>query len=166
VSVEPFNLLDTLMFLRAIVHTFLVSRFRHQAHLLEHEYESLAQTKVPRDKQRTAELYRLRFRATISHFLGEVEAVFGIWLIPLFIAIWSMKGFSTAVHYIDGVNYSVAIFVTVIMAMAASRPVIMFAERCLAPGGAASWRDTKRRGGSRSSRAVRFWGHSLPNLRR
>jgi hypothetical protein len=154
VSVEPFNLLDTLMFLQAIVHTFLVSRFRHQAHLLEHEYESLAQTKVPRDKQRTAELYRLRFRATISHFLGEVEAVFGIWLIPLFIAIWSMKG-------VLGGD-----LVTVIMAMAASRPVIMFAERCLAPGGAASWRDTKRRGGSRSSRAVRFWGHSLPNLRR
>src|SRR4030095_5341676 len=48
------------------------------------------------------------------------------------IAIGSMKGFSTAVHYIDGVNYSEAIFVTVIMAMAATKPVIVFAEGCLA----------------------------------
>jgi len=74
----------------------------------------------------------LRFRATVFHFLGEIEAVFGIWLIPLFIAIASMKGFSTAVHYVDGVNYAEAIFVTAIMAMAATRPVIVFAESWLA----------------------------------
>jgi hypothetical protein len=131
-SVEPFNPLGTLIFLGAIVHTFLVARFRHRAHFLEHEYQNLEQIASPRDAQRWRELYRLRFRATVFHFLGEVEAVFGIWLIPLFIAIWSMKGFSTAVHYIDGVNYSEAIFVTVIMAMAATRPVIAFAESCLA----------------------------------
>jgi hypothetical protein len=131
-SVEPFNLLGTLIFLGAIVHTFLVARFRHRAHFFEHEYQSLEQVPGPRDAQRTRELYRLRFRATVFHFLGEVEAVFGIWLIPLFIAIWSMKGFTPAVHYVDGVNYSEAIFVTVIMAMAATRPVIVFAEGCLA----------------------------------
>jgi hypothetical protein len=130
--VEPFNLLGTLIFLGAIVHTFLVARFRHRAHFFEHEYESLERIPGPRDAQRMRELYRLRFRATVFHFLGEVEAVFGIWLIPLFIAIWWMKGFSTAVHYVDGVNYSEAIFVTVIMAMAATRPVIVFAESCLA----------------------------------
>jgi hypothetical protein len=43
-----------------------------------------------------------------------------------------MKDFGTAVHYLDSVNYSEAIFVTVIMAMAATRPVIAFAEKCLA----------------------------------
>lgn len=134
-SVEPFNLLATLLFFGAIVHTFLVARFRHRAHFYQHKYESLERgPRMPGadPRQRTSQLYRLRFRATVFHFLGEVEAVFGIWLIPLFIAIWSTKGFKTAVHYVDGVNYSEAIFVTVIMAMAATRPVIVFAESCLA----------------------------------
>jgi hypothetical protein len=131
-SVEPFNVVGTVIFLGAILHTFLVARFRHRAHFYEEEYENLEWIPGPRDGLRMKELYRLRFQATIFHFLGEVEAVFGIWLIPLFIAIGSMKGFSTAVHYIDGVNYSEAIFVTVIMAMAATRPVIVFAESCLA----------------------------------
>lgn len=135
ITVEPFNLLGTLLFLGAIVHTFMVARFRHRAHALEHEYQNLErqqQIPGPGDSRRTAEIYRLRFRATIFHFLGEVEAVFGIWLIPLFLAICLMKGFATAVHYVDGVNYSEAIFVTVIMAMAATRPVIVLAESCLA----------------------------------
>lgn len=137
VSMEPFNLVATLIFLAAIVHTFMVARFRHRAHFYEHEHATLDQQPPPTGpgpelEQRRHELYRLRFRATVFHFLGEVEAVFGIWLIPLFIAIWSMKGFSTAVHYVDGVNYSEAIFVTVIMAMAATRPVIRFAEAWLA----------------------------------
>jgi hypothetical protein len=130
--VEPFNAVGTAIFLAAIVHTFLVARFRHRAHFYEEEYENLERIPGPRDALRMRELYRLRFRATTFHFLGEVEAVFGIWLIPLFVAIWSMKGFSKAVHYIDGVNYSEAIFVTVIMAMAATKPVIVFAESCLA----------------------------------
>jgi hypothetical protein len=137
VSAEPFNLIGTLIFLVAIGHTFMVARFRHRAHFYEHEYQKLDGVPLvagPEADQRRSELYRMRFRATVFHFLGEIEAVFGIWLIPLFIAIWLMKGFSTAVHYVDGVNYSEAIFVTVIMAMAATRPVILFAEGWLAKG--------------------------------
>lgn len=130
-SMEPFNLAGTLIFIAAIAHTFLVSRFRHLAHGCEGELEKLSGSVDP-DKVQLAKLDRLKFKATAFHFLGEVEAVFGIWLIPLFAAIWMMKGMSTAVAYIDGVNYSEAIFVTIIMAMASTRPVIVFAERCLA----------------------------------
>jgi hypothetical protein len=132
IDVDPFNLVGTLIFLAAIIHTFLVARFRRRAHFYEHQHAVLDHEGGQRDESQLRELDRLRFRATFFHFLGEVEAVFGIWLVPLFLTICGMKGFATAVHYIDGVNYSEAIFVTVIMVMASTRPVIVFAEECLA----------------------------------
>ncbi len=131
ISAEPFNLVGTLIFFAAIIHTFLVAKFRHIGHAAEHELAALECSDTERDETTLHQLDRLRFRATLFHFLGEVEAVFGIWLVPLFIALWVMKSFGTAVHYIDGVNYTEPIFVTVIMAMAATRPVLVFAESCL-----------------------------------
>ena len=41
------------------------------------------------------------------------------------------KGWSTFAYYIDSRNYTEPIFVVVIMAIAASRPVISFAESAL-----------------------------------
>jgi hypothetical protein len=75
---------------------------------------------------------RLQFRAQIFHFLGEVEAVFGIWLVPLFLAILLMKGWQILVSYAAGTNVAEPVFVVVVMAMAGSRPVLFFAESCLA----------------------------------
>jgi hypothetical protein len=68
----------------------------------------------------------------VFHFLGEVEAVFGIWLIPLFLAILLMKGWPTLVGYASSVNAAEPIFVVVVMAIAGSRPVLYFTENCLA----------------------------------
>ncbi len=128
---EPFNVAATAIFLLAIVHTFFVAKFRHLAHARETELETLAARSARPDNAVRARLDRLKFRATIYHFLGEVEAVFGFWLVGLFLAICAFRDFSTAVHYIDGVNYNEAIFVTVIMAIASTRPVIVFAEQIL-----------------------------------
>jgi hypothetical protein len=62
--------------------------------------------------------------------MGEVEAVFGIWLIPIFVAIITFHGWSTMV---DGnVNVADPIFVVVIMAMASSLPIIRFTEAVIA----------------------------------
>jgi hypothetical protein len=47
--------------------------------------------------------------------MGEVEAVFGVWLIPLFVAIIAFHGWSTMVDYVGNVNVADAIFVVVIM---------------------------------------------------
>jgi hypothetical protein len=41
IQAEPFNLVATLMFLGAIVHTFLASKFMLIAHRLEHQYHAL-----------------------------------------------------------------------------------------------------------------------------
>lgn len=130
---DPFNLVGTLLFLGAIIHTFLASRFLRLAHHYEHEFAAL-------DAQESEELHghpvtrkrdRLQFKAQLFHFLGEIEAVFGIWVIPLAIAMVAFQGWGTMIGYIDGVNYTEPIFVVVIMAIAGSRPVLLFAEACL-----------------------------------
>jgi hypothetical protein len=41
--------------------------------------------------------------------MGEVEAVLGIWLIPLFVAITAFHGWSTMVEYVGNVNVADAI---------------------------------------------------------
>ena len=132
-AAEPFNLVATVIFLLAIVHTFLASKFLSVAHHYERRFDALES-----DEQEAGEISKvarkrdqLRFKATLFHFLGEVEAVFGIWAIPLAIAIVAFKGWETMVHYFDGVEYTEAIFVFVIMAIASSKPILRFAERCL-----------------------------------
>jgi hypothetical protein len=77
--------------------------------------------------------------------MGEVEAVFGIWLIPLFVAITAFHGWATMVEYVGNVNVADAIFVVLIMAMASSLPIIRFTETVIAKvsavgkGTPASW---------------------------
>ncbi len=75
----------------------------------------------------------MSFWGKILHFFGEVEAVFGIWVIPLLVAITVSEDWLTAEHYVNsGVRYTEPIFVVVIMAIAASRPILRFAENAMA----------------------------------
>jgi hypothetical protein len=88
---------------------------------------------------------KLLFRAQLFYFMGEVEAVFGIWLIPLFVAITAFHGWATMVEYVGNVNVADAIFVVLIMAMASSLPIVRFTETVIAKvsavgkGTPASW---------------------------
>ena len=64
------------------------------------------------------------------HFLGEVEAIFGIWVGRLLVAITLYRGWGTAENYISHrVNFTEPMFVVVIMAFASTRPVLRFAEQ-------------------------------------
>ncbi|MBV9673280.1 MAG: hypothetical protein JO076_10725 [Verrucomicrobia bacterium] len=118
------------------------------AHRLEHQYHVLKEQE--QDTSDNEELFRmwdrLQFRAQLFHFLGEVEAVFGIWLIPLGIAILVMKGWSTLTSYAAAIDSAEPIFVVVVMSMASSRPVLAFAEACLAK--VATWGDQQERLGA------------------
>ena len=144
---EPLNLVATIIFLGAIVHTFLVNRFRKIAHNYQQSYEAieylLHETNGSPDFDKKHD--RLLFRAQLFYFMGEVEAVFGVWLIPLFIAIIAFHGWSTMVGYVGNVDVADAIFVVVIMAMASSLPIVRFTEGVIAKvsaigkGTPASW---------------------------
>jgi hypothetical protein len=129
---EPFNVLATLLFAGAIAHTFLASKIMALAHRRRHELEALPPPDAAHpDTARFLDQDRLQFRAQLLHFAGEVEVVFGIWLIPLLAAVAIFKGWSAMVHYIAATSFAEPVFVTVVMAIAASRPVLGFAESCL-----------------------------------
>ena len=143
-----FNIVATIIFVCAIVHTFLAGFFMEMAHKHEHRQKELNEKRGRTACAKPEEDAKddVSFRAHLFHFLGEVEAIFGIWVIALVGAILYFFGFSDAVQYIGhDVNYTEPLFVVIIMAISATRPVIRFAEMIvgkiasLMGGGAAAW---------------------------
>ncbi|MGE3499824.1 MAG: putative Na+/H+ antiporter [Candidatus Binatia bacterium] len=123
-AAEPFNAVATAIFALAIIHTFSVKRFQVWAHHLQEAHDARE-----RAAGRPPTPY---FGAELLHFFGEVEAVFGLWAIVLMAAITYFHDWTTAKYYLsDTVNYTEPLFVFVIMALAATRPVVMLAESML-----------------------------------
>ena len=133
IRADPFNLVASIIFLLAIVHTFLTPVFRHWARQAEARMKAATNlTRVPLFDDDGKEVAEVSFAGQILHFLGEVEAVFGIWAVILGIAIVLTKSWGTAVDYIGHqVNFTEPLFVMVIMALASTRPMMRLAERCL-----------------------------------
>src|SRR6201984_3310910 len=132
VQSEPLNLIATVIFALAITHTFLTAQFQRRSRSFEHRLLSLEEEAadpniaLPEEKRD-----HLVFWAQFYHFMGEIEAVFGIWLIPLFIAIVLFKGWGAMVAYVGHVNVAHAVFVVVIMAISGSLPILQLAETAI-----------------------------------
>ncbi|MCE9609330.1 MAG: putative Na+/H+ antiporter [Chthoniobacter sp.] len=132
-TADPFNLVASIIFLLAIVHTFLATKFMYLAHRWREEHEERLRAK-PTEEAAALEGGRevVSFKAEVMHFLGEVEAIFGIWVVPLLAAITVFKGWPVAECYIShGVAFTEPMFVVIIMCIAATRPVLRFAEQSL-----------------------------------
>jgi len=124
IEADPFNAAATVIFALAVLHTFVAAWFTGLAHRVQHhdDEQAAAQGLAPRQS----------VKAGLLHFLGEVEVVFGLWTIPLIIAITAAHGWTTAKQYVNGtVNYTEPLFVVVIMALASTRPIVMLAESSL-----------------------------------
>jgi hypothetical protein len=114
------EIIGTVLFAIAVIHTFVATKFEALAH------------KYPEGS----------IKENLFHFLGEVEAIFGLWA-GLFIAIFAaFEGFTIyddhhhliggAIHYLETkINFTEPAFVFVIMCMAGTRPVILFAEKII-----------------------------------
>jgi Putative Na+/H+ antiporter len=132
VQTEPLNLIATVIFALAITHSFLSAQFLKRSRSIEHRLLRLEEdvadpnVVVPEEKRD-----HLIFWAQFYHFMGEIEAVFGIWLIPLFIAIIVFKGWDAMVDYVGHVNVTDAVFVVVVMAIAGSLPILRLAETAI-----------------------------------
>jgi hypothetical protein len=121
VAADPFNAVATGIFLLAITHTFVAARFAEWAHRVQHHHDDELNARgLPPSPS---------VKAEFLHFLGEIEVVFGLWAIVLLAAVTVGRGWQIAKHYInDTVVYHEPLFVVVIMALAATRPIITFAE--------------------------------------
>lgn len=93
------EIIATILFATAIIHTFSVPVFAR-----------LANKGGP--------------HAGLWHMLSEVEAVFGVWAFILIVFISVFIGLDQAVEYMDTRNFTEPAFVFAIMVVAASRPIL------------------------------------------
>ncbi|MBI5273377.1 MAG: hypothetical protein HY861_05275 [Chlamydiia bacterium] len=120
-NVTPFHIIALLLFFLAILHTLSV----HRVHTLARNCE-LREAPKRLGKPRTRSL-----AVQCLYFLSEVEIVFVFWAIPLFITIACMYGWRVALDYMNTRDYTESLFVAVILALAATRPIIHAAERAI-----------------------------------
>lgn len=107
IKTKPFNIFATMIFFLAVLHTFMTSKFLSVSHRLQHDHDKLkARGEVPKNS--------VSHKAELYHFLGEVEAVFGIWAVTLGLAIVLFFDWSTLKYYLtnkvnftDGLKYAV-----------------------------------------------------------
>jgi hypothetical protein len=105
------EILASVLFGAAVLHTFCVKQFAYAAH------------RAPPGS----------VLAHLLHFLSETEVVFGLWAAALFLAIAVAScSVGAAVQYLDGLNFNEPKFVFVIMVVAATRPVVRLAEWLIA----------------------------------
>ncbi|BDS08476.1 membrane protein [Oceaniferula spumae] len=130
-SEQPFLVVASIIFLLAIIHTFFAVPLTKYSHKLQHEHDSM----IRKQKEAAGESAKaddmVSFKATFFHFLGEIEAIFGIWVLVLIAAIIGFYDVETVKSYITTVNFTEPMFVVIIMALASTRPVLRFAESCL-----------------------------------
>jgi hypothetical protein len=100
------EIVATTLFVIAILHTFMVSSFEK----LSHTYPK---------------------HAGVFHLLAEVEVVFGFWALVLVLFLTAMNGTKEAVHFVNDQNYVEALFVFAVMVVAASKPILTFANSCI-----------------------------------
>ena len=133
VEAEPFNLVATVVFLLAIVHTFLAGKIRHYAHVVEERHAARlgAREVTVSDSDDDGVPDEVSFGGQVLHFLGEIEVVFGLWALVLAVALSVRLGLDGTISYLSHVNYTEPLFVVAVMAMAATRPVIGLAEALL-----------------------------------
>jgi len=130
---QPFNLVATVIFFLAIIHTFLAPKILGLSHRIQQTHEEkLREIHGPDLDENVPQHLRQSIPAAVLHFFGEVEVVFGIWVIPLALLMWIYKGPDVTRHYLDqDVSYIEPLFVVIIMAIAASRPIVQAAVRVL-----------------------------------
>ncbi len=129
---EPMNLVVSLLFLAAIIHTFCVGYFRKIATKLEEQYQLNAKINgVEKVTYNGQVIKKVCSRAEFFYLLGEVEIVFGMWVIPVFWSIAFSFGWEITLQYMTTVNFTEPMFVVVIMTLASSRPIEQFSETCM-----------------------------------
>jgi len=104
---SPTEILASVFFGLALIHTFSVKYFAHWAH------------QWPGGS----------VQENLLHFLAETEVVFGLWGSALFLGIAVVHGsVHEAVNYIEGLDFTEPKFVLVVMVIAATRPIVKLSE--------------------------------------
>jgi len=123
-QVQPFNLIALGIFVLAIIHTLLANKFTQFARYLQKRRGRLQRKE---QEWNSITLFWIEF----FQFMGEIEVIFGLWVIPLLIAMTFAFDWNTATQYVSSLNYVEPLFVVVIMTIASTKPIVTLAETCL-----------------------------------
>ena len=118
---SAFHIIALILFVLAIIHTLCVYKVHEWARKLELKQK-------PRFKGQKQQ------RSFVVHalfFFSEVEIVFALWSIPLFIIIWAFYGWTIGLEYFNTRDYTETLFVVVILSMASTRPIVHTAEKII-----------------------------------
>ncbi len=118
---SPFHVLALIFFVLAIVHTLFAYKIHDWARHIE------ART-APHTKDKK---WRRGPLVQALYFLSEIEIVFAIWAIPLFLAIAFFYNWDVAIEYIDTRDFTEPLFVAVILCLASTKPIVNIAEKAM-----------------------------------
>lgn len=129
----PLDVAATALFACAVLHTFLTARIRRWAQAVEERHRAArVPTAASGDLNEDGLPDEVSFGGQVLHFFGEVEAVFGLWAVPLAGALSFYRGVPAAVAYLgETVDYTEPMFVVVVMVVASTRPILKLAESLL-----------------------------------
>jgi hypothetical protein len=114
----PFHLISLLLFIFSVIHTLSADKIHNWARALE----------VKQRPKRINGIKERSFWVHMLYFFSEVEIIFALWAIPLFIIMTLFYGWDISLEYFDTRNYAEALFVVIILAMASTKPIIYAAE--------------------------------------
>jgi hypothetical protein len=117
-SFTPFHLISVTLFALAVIHTLFAYKLHNYARHLEL-------------KQRAVRGKKKGLLVQLLFFLSEVEVIFALWAIPLFLAICFFYEWKMGLEYINTRDYTEPLFVVVILAMASTKPIVQMAEKLI-----------------------------------
>ncbi len=128
-KVQPFNLIAFLIFAFAIIHTFFANTISRMA--IKKRMDISREMEMNEHEKGAAFHNRYSvetFKVEMLRFNGEIEVIFGIWVIPLICIMTYMYDWNTSVEYLSSRNYTEPAFVIIMMALTATAPIVKFAE--------------------------------------
>lgn len=118
----PFHVVSLIIFICAVLHTLSVHKIHNWARNLEAKQLSMRE-----GKRRPRSII-----VQVLYFLSEIEIVFAVWSIPLFLAITAFYGMSLAVEYMNTRDYTEALFIVIVLAITSTKPIVRIAEQFIA----------------------------------
>lgn len=131
INIQPLNLIATIIFVLAIIHTLLANMISTYAKKLQERKKRELKKHDESDEGFHNRLSIETFGIEMLKFMGEIEVIFGLWIIPLLITMTLMYDWKTAVDYLSSRNYVEPLFVVVMMSLASTAPVVKLSENLL-----------------------------------
>ena len=133
IQMEPLNIIATIIFICAIIHMFMARKLYDLAYRVDRKHRAANVISADADEilSTHGELRPVSFSAQILYFLGEIEVIFMIWVIPLAAAISIFYGWEITSCYINSKSYAEPLLVVVIMLISATRPILSLASKAM-----------------------------------